>query len=567
MKTIDWRKLYAEKWGNEVVPDATSHPAKYNRGLIRKIYQFLLQEGLVKSGETVLDCFGGVSLGARDALGFGLNWIGVELEEKFWQIGGEGWICPGNSRLPAYEKGKVIAEAAFPICAGCIGRWRKGQTTHQHHAEGNLEYWRRKYGHTFTTSARLLHGDSRELIAVLERNEIEICVSSPPFVGITPHSGGDAGFIDDKRLFGDYGSTPGNIANMKEGDPAAVVASPPYEGARIGSESGQSQVGHGKNYGEDPAQLANLKAGDIDTVIVSPPYANTGAANQGTSQRQASNPDFKFSEQKGDDYNRDNPSNLANLKAGNVDSAIASPPYSDISAGAGGLNTKPGKDGQQSGRNADSPSQSADQRYGDSVGQLSKMKSGESDAIISSSPYESTISSQKSGIDWSKTHRANGAIRDETKEAGFALRPGAGNEFRYSASENNLGNARGETFWGASKQIVSQVYAVLKPGGVAAWIVKSFVREKTLVDFPDQWKRLCESVGFETTHYIRAWQVEDDGTQAKLEGGIKHKTKSRKGFFRRLGEAKGAPPIDYEVVLVMKKAGDIQPQDSRVNEQ
>src|SRR3990167_8021982 len=70
-------------------------------------------------------------------------------------------------------------------------------------------------------------------------------------------------------------------------------------------------------------------------------------------------------------------------------------------------------------------------------------------------------------------------------------------------------------------------------------------RSATLRSGPAAWRRLCESVGFETVAEIRAWLVEDHGTQLETHGNGKRQRTERKSFFRRLAERKGAPAIDY----------------------
>jgi len=50
----DWYGLYGEGWGSEIVPEAFSHPAKFSRGLIRRIYEHALEEGWLSEGDTVL---------------------------------------------------------------------------------------------------------------------------------------------------------------------------------------------------------------------------------------------------------------------------------------------------------------------------------------------------------------------------------------------------------------------------------------------------------------------------------------------------------------------------------
>ncbi|MBK7181344.1 MAG: site-specific DNA-methyltransferase, partial [Chloroflexi bacterium] len=83
MDRIEWHGLYAESWGNDLVPEAYAHPAKYSRGLIRQIYAYMLAEGMIAPGDVIGDPFGGQAGGALDAMINGLHWRGVELEPRF----------------------------------------------------------------------------------------------------------------------------------------------------------------------------------------------------------------------------------------------------------------------------------------------------------------------------------------------------------------------------------------------------------------------------------------------------------------------------------------------------
>jgi hypothetical protein len=90
---------------------------------------------------------------------------------------------------------------------------------------------------------------------------------------------------------------------------------------------------------------------------------------------------------------------IAILPEGKIDAVMTSPPYADISTGQGGLNSKPAKKpGQQAGRNALSASQSADKRYGDADGQISKLPKDNVDALITSPPYAETGGNGGGGI-------------------------------------------------------------------------------------------------------------------------------------------------------------------------
>ena len=83
----NWQGCYDSGWQGEIVPESFSHPAKFSRTLIRRIYEHALAEGWIHSGNTILDPFAGVAMGALDAMWKGLNWVGVELEPKFVALG------------------------------------------------------------------------------------------------------------------------------------------------------------------------------------------------------------------------------------------------------------------------------------------------------------------------------------------------------------------------------------------------------------------------------------------------------------------------------------------------
>ncbi len=162
----------------------------------------------------------------------------------------------------------------------------------------------------------------------------------------------------------------------------------------------------------------------------------------------------------------------------------------------------------------------------------------------------------KTGVDSVVTSPPYEAATDRRVPHGGRVADGEGG-FRghYSDNSANLGNPQGvesDTFWTAARDIVRECHAVLKPGGYACWIVKSFVRDKTIVNFPNDWRRLCEYVGFETVAEAHAMLVKTH-EYTNLFGEEDVEKKERKSFFRRLAESKGSPKIDYEVVLIMRK--------------
>lgn len=91
-------------------------------------------------------------------------------------------------------------------------------------------------------------------------------------------------------------------------------------------------------------------------------------------------------------------------------------------------------------------------------------------------------------------------------------------------------------------------------GGIAIWVLKDFIRAKKRIDFTGQWQSLCESCGFETIEIIRAWLVEERGTQYDLKGEAHTKIVERKSFFRRLYENKARAAKFWLSVLRSEQA-------------
>lgn len=455
-EVIDWRGLYSEGWAGAITAEAFSHPAKYARALIRRIYQEMTDRGWLSAGDTVIDPFGGVALGAFDALRLGLHWRGVELEPRFVRMGGENidlWLCAMQS-------------------AGRCG------------------------------TAVLARGDSRNLRAVLGRSSIaDGVVTSPVYLDArqgwaTPNG------AENIR----YGKTAGQLGALPEGDAGAVVSSPPFL---------QTSGGVGVKPGVAPGSVL------ADPRLI----ARHAAGNQAA-----------------EGYGAD-AANLGNLAAGDVDGVISSPPYSPDGKHDSTRELRDGRRGKNQGGG------SFRQTYGKADGQLGNMPLGE-DAVISSPPYEEQPGHVKPGIDWVKANRAGDSGGRHHAPGAPILNPAYGN------AAGQIGSRKGgDTFWSAAREIVTESYLALRPGGHAAWVVKGFVKNKKLVDFPGNWRRLCESVGFVTVAEVRAWVTEDGGSQPSMLGEVAAVShfKERKSFFRRLAEKNGAPRIDFETVWLMEK--------------
>lgn len=216
---------------------------------------------------------------------------------------------------------------------------------------------------------------------------------------------------------------------------------------------------------------------------------------------------------------------------------VSSPPYAEISTGAGGLNTKPPKhEGQQGGRTATTASQDTDQRYGASEGQMARM-------VVGSPPFSQPGAQPVGGC-------PSTPVRSKRRDLG--LEKNAGDE--YGATPGQLQQETGETFWQAAAEIAEQCRIVLQPGGHAIWVTKDFVRNKVRVPFGCQWQALCEAHGFKLVCRHQAMLVAHHGEQDDIFGDTKMLKTERKSFFRRLAEKKGSPEINWEDVICMEKA-------------
>lgn len=236
------------------------------------------------------------------------------------------------------------------------------------------------------------------------------------------------------------------------------------------------------------------------------------------------------------------PGQLGSMPAGSVDAVVSSPPYAECLRG------------DNSAKETAAESQAKRLTPGGSLGQscrhagygsaenLGNLPAGNVDCVVSSPPFEA----QQTGGGLALVRKGGGykcTTQAPVANCGYQDQ---------GTTDGQLGNSTGETFWTAARDIVAEAYAILKPGGIACWIVKAFVRNKAIVDFPGDWRKLCEAAGFETVEEVHASLVKADAAPS-LFGGTDVKRTERKSFFRRLAERKGSPRIDFEVVWVMRK--------------
>lgn len=299
----------------------------------------------------------------------------------------------------------------------------------------------------------------------------------------------------------------------------------------------------------DSRQLQQHVQVAFDAIISSPPFGTKDSASaQSITTR--TDKSAQWIQQNTGSANREGygvtEGQMAEMDMGTVDAIISSPPYAELPVVAnetGGGNypqhlMKQAMERKARGEVGGGLSDNHNLNYGTTEGQLSGLKPGHVDAVVSSPPYAETL------------------LNDDQRQApkGEPLRWGTNEE--YGTSPGQLGQMKdGDgTFWNAARDIVMASLAVLKPGGHAVWVVKKFIRNKNIVDFDQDWRKLCEHCGFETLTEVHAMFTKDLGTHTDLiqQEDVTIK-KERKSFFRRLAERKGSPRIDYETIYIMRK--------------
>jgi hypothetical protein len=558
-----WYGCYDGGWGNNISPASYAHPAKMARGLAQRIYAYMLEQDWLKPGDTVLDPFGGIGGTCLDALTNGLNWVGVELEVRFTDLG-QGCDCTGISKadwVRFYGRwDKVAHKDGRHFCPDCLAQAKQVTESRQlsffepeptaayirnsgvipetlpHRYRGNLDLFKRyaKPG----TFAVLLNGDSRYLRRVIAQAQVDGVLSSPPYINSVNQSAG-------------ANDTEARIERMRQ---AGIDVA---NRANVGGGNGVAR--QPQNYGATSGQLGGMSEGNLaDAVLSSPPYVNVDPAKNGsginiqkqyeTYRASGGGSSFEaFCQQQARHSQGYGASEgqLSGLPSGSLaDALLTSPPFAGNTGGRG--------EASRNGIDAalfDRHSGGMKRGTGESPDNLDHLPmKGLAEALLSSPPFEKSLGFQDKTFE--KIDRRPG--RQGTKwERKITGEVNYGQDYGQTAGQ--LGIEQGQTFWSAARQIVTESYLALKPGAYSAWVCKKFVRDGAIVDFPAQWQQLCESIGFEYVETIRAMLVSPEAQQGDLDGGAKKIQKSRKSFFRRLSERNGSPAIDFEEVVILRK--------------
>ena len=422
----------------------------------------------------------------------------------------EGWLPPGSTVLDPF--GGVGLGALDCMRIGCHFIGIELEQKFVDLAAQNIALWHRRF-HRLPNwgTARVVQGDSRTLLAwQFAGPKVDGCISSPPYNG---------------PFAQDHPGTSKGRRGVEPSEPGAFV-----------------------RYGNTPGQLEGLPDRGFDAVVGSPPHGETLAGGFGAFDRAKVTTRQPGPHGIGGGGYGENPSNLGNLPPGNLDAVISSPPYAYAvnphGEGPGMAGNEKRRRRIAEGGRTEIAAQSSGVGYGSSPGQLGQMREGSVEAVVSSPPWEKGAE----GILRREKFRdpaafaarmAQGKYRDGKTVATTAGRLAQMNRDAgkiYGQTDGQLGQETGDTFWSASRQILDQAFLAVRPGGHAVFVVKDYVRKGKRVPFADQWRQLCEAVGFRTLHCHRALLVEDNGTQGRTDGSETRLRTERKSFFRRLSE-------------------------------
>ena len=545
MKPTTWKNCYNQQWAGILIPAAFAHPAKISLALVKKIFAHALENGWIHKGDMCLDPFAGIGGVAFGAMSAGLKFVGQELEPHFVDLA-NSIACTGISKtdwVQFYERWeRVNRRNGRHWCPNCLAQAKqvikpavktkdlfdllgtasyernsgKIPSTLPHRFEGNLEFWKRKFG---LSGAVILQGDSRRLLENL-RDKVECVVSSPPYADLLT---GKTESIDEKML----------LRLKKAG----------YQTRELGIQRSVNSKNQSAAYSSNKHNLGNLPAGNFDAVISSPPYAGNEKSDYHlSSDGKTRRRDEKRGYQQGAGCFRGSETygqtagQLGAMRDKDFDLVVSSPLYVDSIRGNGnGIDFEKIKDG---GTNRTAAREAIGTGYGESPAQLAAMPEGRFDITVSSPPFENSLNDNPS----------------TQILAGSGGRMGASCKGdNYGQTDGQLGRIIGATFWSAAREIVEQCFLALKPGGHAIWVCKNFVRKGKIVEFSQQWARLCEAVGFELVCWHQASLVEVGASQLNVHGKDTVKIKSRKSFFRRLAEKNGSPEINHEDVICFVK--------------
>jgi len=348
-----------------------------------------------------------------------------------------------------------------------------------------------------------------------------------------------------------YGDTDGQLGNLPSGSLDSLISSSPFADS-IGSDDPDKRGGlftkdakrrNDKNltgsYGQSDGQLGTMKDEGFDGIVGSPPFIDERAITGRDIKRTRRDFRIGISNTSQNEYGESD-GQLGQMPDKGFDASISSPSFAGNTGGRG--------DASRSGIDPalfDRSSGGMKKGTGESEDNLDHLPMKGFDSAVSSPPYDESTGVPSGG----RLQKLSGGTLSSSAQKEFGLTGS------YGQTDNQMGNSTGPTFWQAAKDILLECHKLLKPGAYSFWVVKMYVKGGKLIDFPGQWLKLCEVCGFEHIETIIAWQTEDKGTNFDFEGKRQTKVVRRQSFFRLL-HIKNHPElaIDSEIVLVLRKA-------------
>jgi len=366
---------------------AVAHPAKMNTNLLK----FLILN-FTKEGEVILDPMAGSGSTAVVAALHGRNAVCVELEKRFYE-----WMEKARLNVEKHPtltpKGRIVnicgdARRLSELLSRADVAITSPPYAETYMGGGDPEKRKERLVKAGRNPKDFLGGKARN--AVLKHyGEVDVCLTSGVRkVGVSTITARE------------YSQNPANIGNLPLGEVSTIITSPPYHnvdnvkpkseefwrkahegGKRWGSKSPSGT--EGKQITAE-GNISNFPLGNIDAVITSPPYE---MQHQGGPDPNPVGTCIK------ERYPSE--SNIGNLPLGSIDCCITSPPYSEaLSEKAGGGSKKNvlgvgiTSDGEKQAQGAPTP-------YSTSEENIGNLKHGEIDVVLTSPPYEASVSDDK----------------------------------------------------------------------------------------------------------------------------------------------------------------------------
>jgi len=277
---------------------------------------------------------------------------------------------------------------------------------------------------------------------------------------------------------------------------------------KVEAQATLTPKGRIQNICGDARKLSELLK-NVDVVVTSPPYGKaqtgSGIAKKGYQGSKHSPTDLVGKRSYMPDK-FESEENISRLPMGEVDVVITSPPFADgfkhnpqdkekrlqklieVEKNA----VKKGQKWAMSSKEAlERRLQRQDNGYGEKKENIGNLPF-QPDAIITSPPYEGSL-------EGGSRHTKGGiASRDPAlaQTGTYATRMSFGVPVGYSASKDNIGNFKKETYLEAMLKVYMEMYKVLKPNGLAIIVIKPFIRQKRVVDLPYHTWLLLKKVGF-----------------------------------------------------------------------